>query len=312
MVAVLSDEEKHILSEMAAIDEKTPVGVDRSFYLIPRSYTDPLPTLAHVAAPWRTEVSEGVMIALAEERLVRRVKPGAEMPWYEVTEAGRQYARRLQSGDAGAVQQKVTERQENRLKFMRQLHDATGGSTDKGTGANVFDIGHALGLSDEETRDVIGYLKNKGLIESPFGASMFKLTQRGLEEVEATILHPDKPTEHLPAANLIYVQTMIGSQVQQGTYGSTMTGTFGAADAASLKQFLDALKNQLANLPLTREDRAEVESDVATIEAQMASSRPKHPIITASMNAIKGILSVPAIRDAASGELIELMHRLPI
>lgn len=134
MVAVLSDEEKHILTAMAEIDGKTPIGADRSFYLIPRSYTDPLPTLAHAAVPWRTEVSEGVMIARAEEQLVRRVKPDAEMPWYEVTEAGRRYARRLQSGDAEAVQQRVTERQENRLKFMRQLHDATGGSTDKGAG----------------------------------------------------------------------------------------------------------------------------------------------------------------------------------
>lgn len=158
---------------------------------------------------------------------------------------------------------------------------------------------------------MIGYLKNKGLIESPFGASMFKLTHRGLEEMEETILHPGRPTEHLPAANLIDVQTMIGSQVQQGTHGSTMTGAFGTTDAASLRLFLDTLRSELAGLSLTSEDRAEVESDVTTIEAQMASSRPKHPIMAASLNAIKGIRSVPAIRDAASGALIDLMHRLP-
>ena len=311
MITDLSDEEQRILLEIADVDEKTPVGQDRSFYLIPRSYGDSLPTLAHSSVPWRTVVSEGVMVALAEAKLVRHVKVGSDMPWFEVTETGRQYARRLQSGDSGEVQKRITERQERRLKFMKQLHEATDGSTVKSAGANAFDIGQALGFSDEMTRDVISYLLGKGLIESPFGASTFKLTHRGLVEFEEAVLHPDKPTEHFPAVNLLYVQNMIGSQVQQGTHASTMTGTFGTTDKELLRQFVTMLKTETATLPLSVEDRAEMQSDVTTIEAQMLSSRPKHPIIAASLSAIKGMLSVPAIRDAASGELIGLLHQLP-
>ncbi len=98
MAVVLSGEEKCILTTMVEIDAKIPTGTDRSFYLIPRNYTDPLPTLAHSFIQWREAVNEGVLIALAEERFIRQVKPEANMPWYEVTEAGRQYIQDLQKG----------------------------------------------------------------------------------------------------------------------------------------------------------------------------------------------------------------------
>lgn len=98
MAVVLSDEEKRILTTMVEMDRKTPIGADRSFYLIPRTSTDPLPTLAHSVTQWQEAVNEGVLIALAEERFVRRVKPDAGLPWYEVTEAGRRHVQELQKG----------------------------------------------------------------------------------------------------------------------------------------------------------------------------------------------------------------------
>lgn len=100
MAVVLSADEKRILVEIADKDEKTPAGQDRSFYLIPRSYGESLPTLSHSFLPWRTEVSEGVLGALADAGFLRRLKLDADMLWFEITELGRRYAQRLRSGDS--------------------------------------------------------------------------------------------------------------------------------------------------------------------------------------------------------------------
>jgi hypothetical protein len=60
MVSVLSDDEKRLLTEMVTVDAKIVSGQDKSFYLIPGSYSSPLPTLSHSWIPWRTEVQEGI------------------------------------------------------------------------------------------------------------------------------------------------------------------------------------------------------------------------------------------------------------
>ncbi len=221
MSVILSDEEKQMLTEMVRIDRAAPAGQDKSFYLIPRSFSDPLPTLAHAVVPWRTEVQEGVMLALSEAGFARRVKLDAGMPWFEVTESGRQYADKLRSGDTETAARQVAERHENRLKFIKQLYEATGGSTEKSAGVNAFEIGKAIGVPDEVTRAIIRYLLDKNLIDSPFGASQFKLTHRGLVETEQAILNPGQATEHFPATNPVHVHEAPGSQIQQATGGSS-------------------------------------------------------------------------------------------
>jgi hypothetical protein len=65
------------------------------------------------------------------------------------------------------------------------------------------------------------------------------------------------------------------------------------------------------NTYLTRYDHAQVQRDIAVIVAQLASSRPEHTVLTASVREVKGMLSLPAISDGASGEPVELLHRLP-
>ena len=80
----------------------------------------------------------------------------------------------------------------------------------------------------------------------------------------------------------------------------------------ALTQFLAALRAELARLPLTAEDRMLVQSDIETIEAQLASSRPQHAILTAAVRVTKDMLSHSAVSDAVSEELVALMHRLPV
>lgn len=202
--------------------------------------------------------------------------------------------------------------QQKRFQYLRALYKATNGDTLAYENMNT--IGLAAGINPVEVQSIVWYLKEEGLLALITIDGGVGITHAGANEIETALTQPARATRHFPPVTVmqINVQNMHNSQIQQGTQNSTQTGTFNATDAAILKQFVEALKQQLASLPLAEDDRAEVQGDVATIEAQMASSRPKHPIMAASLNAIKGILSVPAIRDAASGELIDLMHRLPI
>ena len=111
---------------------------------------------------------------------------------------------------------------------------------------------------------------------------------------------PDKPTEHFPV-NIIHIEQMSHSQIQQGTSGSTQSGTFTSLDLAAVADFVRKLKDQLPQLGLTGNDEAVAQSDVATIEAQLSSPWPKEAIVKESLLSIRNIAEGTAGSLAASG-----------
>jgi len=46
------------------------------------------------------------------------------------------------------------------------------------------------------------------------------ITHNGIKENENAIRHPDEQTKYFPTVNIIYVEHMEGSQIQQGTIQS--------------------------------------------------------------------------------------------
>ena len=110
-----------------------------------------------------------------------------------------------------------------------------------------------------------------------------------------------------PVVNIANIQHMDGSQIQQGTIDSTQQGTFEITNQKQLLEFIELLKDKLPDLEISDDDKPEIEADIATIEAQMKSSRPKDGIIKESLSSIKRIL------EGASGAVIanELLKYLP-
>ena len=119
-------------------------------------------------------------------------------------------------------------------------------------------------------------------------------------EVEAALSQPDKPTEHFPV-NIIHIEQMSHSQIQQGTVGSTQSGTFTSLDLAAVAEFVAGLKTMLPQLGLTGDDEAVAQSDIATIETQLSSPRPKVEIIKESLRSIRNIAEGTVGSMAASG-----------
>jgi hypothetical protein len=94
---------------------------------------------------------------------------------------------------------------------------------------------------------------------------------------------------------------MSHSQIQQGTIGSTQSGAFTSLDLAAVAEFVGSLKTALSQFGLPSEDEAVARGDIATIETQLSSLRPKVEIIKESLRSIRNIAEGAAGSMTASG-----------
>jgi len=183
----------------------------------------------------------------------------------------------------------IEEKRRKRLQFMHRLHEATGGS--ELAGVNQFELGSELGWSGEETQQVVEYLKGQGLLEYR-GLGGIGITHPGVVEVEESLSNPRQETEHFPAAiNIINIEQMHGSQIQQGTVHSQQHGQFlREADREPLQELVNTLRAVLPGAGLAEEDRRQAEAELATVEAQLSAPKPKRSFIRASLESVRDLL----------------------
>lgn len=182
----------------------------------------------------------------------------------------------------------IQEIQRKRFQFLQKLYEDTNGSEFESI--NLSELGEKLGFSDSETDKTYDYLHAKGLIEDVDLGGSAGITHQGIVEVENALSKPDEPTSYFPPINYIHVEQMIGSQIQQGKNQSSQVLTFNNNDLEAILKFVSDLRSQLSELKLNEEIRAEVTSDITTIESQAKSPRPKSTIIKECLSSIKTIL----------------------
>jgi hypothetical protein len=190
----------------------------------------------------------------------------------------------------------VAEQKLARFRFLKHLYERAGGS--EFVTVPHEDIAENVGLSEDDDTNTFRYLAQEGLVR---GSSRgVRLTHAGIVEIETALSQPDTPTEHFPV-NIIHIGQMSHSQIQQGTADSAQSGTFGSLNLAAVTEFVRALKTQLPQLGLTGDDEAVAESDIATIETQLSSPRPKVEIVKESLRSIRNIAEGAVGSLAASG-----------
>jgi hypothetical protein len=175
-----------------------------------------------------------------------------------------------------------------RLQYINKLYEILGGSRNKGI--NCDELGKKLGFSGEETDDIVEYLKEEGLLEFTSLGGQITITHRGIVEVETALLHPDEPTHYFPPANIILVGQMIGSQIQQGTINSTQQLSYSKDDINSISKIVNEIKGQLSKLGLDPAVEVEAAAEIATIETQTKSPKPKFSIIKECLSSLRTIL----------------------
>lgn len=198
-----------------------------------------------------------------------------------------------------------------RLAFLKKIYEMANGNTDvlvKGA-----EVAHKIGLKDgeeDQARAVVNYLEGEGLIrvEGRFrGLGPVRLTHAGLREIEDAIWKPDSPTQHFMPMNILNIGQMIGSTIQQGTIGSSQALNIGSEGLEQLRAFIEQLSHSLDELQLPMDLRGELNAEVATVEAQLTSPKPKTSILR------EGLSSVQRILESGAGSAIgtQLASQLP-
>lgn len=190
----------------------------------------------------------------------------------------------------------IEELRKKRFQYLNLLYGKTGG--DKFNLVNMWDLGNELGFSKEETKTITQYLKGEGLMEYATIGGGIGITHYGVKEVEDARSHPEQPTHYFPPVNIINIHHMEGSQIQQGTISSTQTGSFLIKNKNDIVEFVKLLKEKLPEFNLNSEDKSAIKADIATLESQVASSRPKPGILKECLTSIQRVL------EGAGGTII--------
>jgi hypothetical protein len=204
----------------------------------------------------------------------------------------------------------VAERQASSFTVLKAVYEAANGRP-----SAQVDVSQAvapLNMTDQEVAEALEYLIDEGLAEHKYyNDQRISLTQYGLKQIESALAEPQHPTKHFPAViNITHVQTMIHSQVQQGTDRSSQHQVNMPVDAASLIAFVRLVRSRLHELELPPEVTAEVQGDLTTLEAQANSPRPKPAIVRETLKSLRTILEGAAGSGVAAYLLPKLVAML--
>lgn len=87
-------------------------------------------------------------------------------------------------------------------------------------------------------------------------------------------------------------------QIAQGSQKSIQVSSIFQLDISAINDFIKKLKDELPNIKLDSSKKAEIDSEIATIHAQIGSPNPKKGIVKESLQSIRNIL------EGASGSAV--------
>ena len=185
----------------------------------------------------------------------------------------------------------LEEKQQARLRYLKTLYDKTNGC--EGDELDMYELGSVLGLSENETSDVVDYLNGERLLSDEGTMGNVSLSHAGVVEVEQAMQAPEQRTEHFPPQvvhNVIHVDKMVNSQILQGSPGATQTGTFSTQDMSAVLRWAAEVRAALPQLNLATDDLMDAEANLATLEAQAKAKKPDATILSRAGVVIRGLL----------------------
>ena len=206
-------------------------------------------------------------------------------------------------------------RQLQRLQVMNAIFEAADGRQD--VLVSLEPIRLVLNLSDEEIGDVCKYLEGEYLIHDSLYAMgqwaplEVELSHLGVKEMEASLGQPDRPTEHFPPLSVIqhFYGDVVGSVVQTASPGATQSIGSITIDLGTVRDFVSRWEALKEDLDLEPGDAAEAEAEIATLDAQVQSPKPKHAVIRGSVRVLQELLTATGGGVAAT-ELLNLAHHI--
>lgn len=192
-------------------------------------------------------------------------------------------------------------KQADRLRYLNHLYERVGGRSS--AHVPMWELGQELGMEKEYTSDIVEYLVNEGYVERRVMGGGIGISHRGVRQVEQSNADPNTAIGPFPAVNVINVQNMHNSQIQQGSHQSSQTQSFSQNDLKALGRFLAQVRAKMADPSLPPAIRHELQANVATIDAQLQSARPKRGIVVESLRSIRTVLEEAGGNIVAAGLL---------
>ena len=189
----------------------------------------------------------------------------------------------------------IRELKKKRFQFLHSAYKRSGGGWSAGPNTTEYlsgyEIGELLGFDQQTTENILRYLKDEYLIELKAHPWYITITHWGIKEVEEALENPDQPTEHFLPINIIQVDTMIGSQIQQSSPGATQVVTINTEEREKLEEIIQSLKQQLDDFGLNQQEKSDLNAEISTVESQMSSSKPSSGVLKEALAKIPNILA---------------------
>jgi hypothetical protein len=179
-----------------------------------------------------------------------------------------------------------------RYKLLQALYDRTDGN--ENTVVDARALAQTEGIPAVEVRGIMTFLEGEGLVKAYGLGHKVQISHAGVLEIEQARKNPDKPTQHFPPASTqVHVTVGAGAvfQMQNHSPGATQSLHTQGLTADSLKDLVNALKEGMHALPLSEEQREEVEAHVEVLELQQARPKLTAAVVLPTLSAILNLLT---------------------
>ncbi|HAN19559.1 MAG: hypothetical protein A2X13_15055 [Bacteroidetes bacterium GWC2_33_15] len=201
----------------------------------------------------------------------------------------------------------IEDKKKDRFLFLQKLYDTTDGNS--AYMINMWKLGDELGFDRGKIHNVVDYLIGEGLIEPKALGGGIAITHYGIIEIEEVQSNPDFPTQHFLPMNVIHIENMNNSAIQQGSSYSTQTINFSADKTEDLKKIINEIENIKEQIILDRLMFDELVSEIETLKSQIKSPKPKNIILTESLKTVRSILE-GVVGNAATPLIIEMINNM--
>jgi hypothetical protein len=180
----------------------------------------------------------------------------------------------------------ITALKRKRYELLRLLYVKT--NADPSQYVEDTELQQEVAITRQQFVPIIMELASNGFVEMTHQSAA--ITFPGIHEVERIESDHDRGTDYFPAINVMYVEQVSHSSIQQGTYHSTQSTHLDINDTQRLAEFVQRLGDTVSKLNLNSDDEKQTKAEIATVQAQASSARPSRTIIRESLISLRRIL----------------------
>lgn len=187
----------------------------------------------------------------------------------------------------------IEQKKKQRFEFLEKLYKETNGS--ESYMVNMWELGQELKYDRETTSNIVEYLQGEDLLVPRALGGGIAITHYGIKEIEEAYEYPNEPTEHFMPINVINIENMNNSSIQQGTTHSTQNNHFDNKELSDLKQIISELQNVISELEES-DLKEELIAENETLISQSKSPKPKKSIVKETLKSIKEVSKAITIK----------------